>query len=125
MRVSEYRELIGMVSGLGAASPFVGDAVLKEAEEQQALRRDRAAEVAAKARDAAGGYARVREDQLRFTPEAALSSKALAKRLEPWARGLREERFDSPEAPFSGEGKAGDWIEAESVADRARWLTEC
>ncbi len=125
MELSEYRELIGMVSGLGAASPFVGDAVLIEAQEQQALRRDRAAKVAAKAREAAGGYVRIQEDRLRLTPEAALVSKALAKRLGPWARGLREERFDGPEAPFPGdEGEAADWIEAESAADRAQWLTE-
>lgn len=116
---AKYRELVARASALDADSPFVGNAVLEEALAEKGLTRSRVAIVAARAREEAGSYVRVRGAH--FTPEAALISNSLEKRLTPWAEGLREEGgFGRREAPFRDDAEAADWIEEQSARDRKR-----
>ena len=134
MRLREFRDLVGRVAGLASDSDFVDAAILREVEEYGNLRQERAQAVANSAKERAGNWVRASRDsedayktrhaELGLNPEAALVSKAFAKRLEPWARRLREEGdFDGSEAPFpEDEAAAADWIEEQSAADRKRWI---
>ena len=124
MRPAEFRDRVGVVSGLGEESDFVRAAVEAEAENQRALLQERIPAVAADANQRAKGWVRARpqaeKDQqtqeFAPNPDAALRSKALAKRLERWAKELREEGFGSPEAPFPEDlAAAADWIEEQST----------
>jgi hypothetical protein len=122
---AKYRELVGSHSALDADSPFVGDAVLEEALAKKGLTLERVGFVAARAREKAGDYVRVRgAGESSLNPEAALISNSLKKRLTPWAEGLREEGFGSREAPFQDEAEAADWIEEQSARDRERGAEE-
>jgi hypothetical protein len=119
---------------LGSDSIFVRGTVEKEAEERGELGQERAQAVANSAKEHASKWVRARRDsedsdgtlrvELGPNAEAALASKAFAKRLEPWARRLREEGdFSGSEAPFpEDEAAAADWIEEQSAADRKRWI---
>lgn len=122
--------MVSNYTGLEADSDFVGAAILHEAEEQGVLSRDRVQAVGDYARERAGNFvpsAKRREDDSRprgsaSGPDAALLSKAFAKRLKPWASELREEGFGIPDAPYPGDlVAAANWIEKESAADRERW----
>lgn len=131
MRLKEFRALVAQASGMEYDNDFVGAAVLAEAEERGELRQERAQAVANSAQERAGNWVRASrgsEDasetlraELGLNPEAALVSKAFAKRLEPWARELRKEGGFGSSAPFPDEGTAADWIERRSAADRERW----
>src|SRR5215211_4711420 len=132
MSPQEFRDLVGRVSGLGHDNDFVKAAVLTEAEERGELRQERAQSVANRAQERAGRWVPSRSSgdngetvsvELGRNAEATLVSKALTKRLEPWARRLREEGdFGGSEAPFpEDEAAAADWIEEQSAADRKRW----
>jgi hypothetical protein len=60
--------------------------------------------------------------ELGTSPDAAFISKALGKRLEPWAEELREEGFGNPRAPFPEDPTAAaEWIETQSKTDREQW----
>lgn len=121
---ARYAELVARASALDADSPFVWKAVLKEALAQKGLAKKRVGFVAARAREEAGDYVRVRAaGESDLNPEAALISSSLKKRLTPWAKGLREVGFGSREAPFQDEAKAADWIEEQSARDR-EWGAE-
>jgi hypothetical protein len=129
MRLAEFRVLVGRVSGLGEESDFVGAAVLTEAAKRGALLQERIQAVADDARWRADGWRRVpakeRGGELRelgSSPDAAFLSKALAKRLEPWAEELREEGFGKTYAPFPEDlMAAAEWIEMQSKTDRKQW----
>src|SRR5918994_2932420 len=132
MGVPEFRELVGGVSRLGEDNDFVRAEIEREFEEKGELLQERAQAVIKSARERAGNWVLAsREEEYGddtprtdygLNPEAALVSKAIAKRLEPWTRTLREEGFGGPDAPFPGdEEAAADWIEAQSVIDRERW----
>jgi hypothetical protein len=108
MTLVTFQELVGRVSGLGEDSDFVEAAVLREARERRGeLLRERAQAVANDAIQRASGWKRVpakalggESRELGTSPDAAFVSKALGKRLEPWAEELREEGFGNPRAPF-------------------------
>ena len=129
MTPAKFRELVGRVSGLGEDSDFVGAAVLIEAETRGELLRERAQAVANDARQRASGWKRVpakelggESRELGTSPDAAFISKALGKRLEPWAEELREEGFGNPRAPFPEDPTAAaEWIERQSKTDREQW----
>ncbi len=121
----QYVELVARASALDADSPFVSKAVLNEALEEKVLTLKRVGFVAAKAREEAGNYVRVRgAGESDLNPEAALISSSLKKRLTPWVEGLREEGFGSREAPFQDEAEAADWIEEQSAHDREQRVKE-
>ncbi|MDQ4042525.1 MAG: hypothetical protein M3118_01735 [Actinomycetota bacterium] len=119
---AKYAELVAQASALDADSPFVWKAVLKEALAENGLTQKRVGIVAARAREEAGNYVRVRGADL--NPEAALISSSLKKRLTPWAERLREEGFGKREAPFKDEAEAADWIEEQSALDREQRVEE-
>jgi hypothetical protein len=129
MELAEFRELVGRVSGLGEESDFVGNAVLKEAETRHELLQGRVQAVANDAVERASGWKRVpakalggESRELGTSPDAAFVSKALGKRLEPWAEELREEGFGNPRAPFPEDPRAAaEWIEMQSKTDREQW----
>jgi hypothetical protein len=129
MTLVTFQELVGRVSGLGEDSDFVGAAVLREAKERGELLRERAQAVADDARWRASGWKRVpakalggESRELGTSPDAAFVSKALGKRLEPWAEELREEGFGNPRAPFPEDlTAAAEWIEMQSKMDREQW----
>ena len=89
---TSFRELVGRVSGLGEESDFVGAAVLTEAQTRGELLQGRVQAVANDAVERAAGWKRVpakalggESRELGTSPDAAFISKALGKRLEPWA----------------------------------------
>lgn len=134
IKYQEFLPAVGNYSNLGADH----DSVIAAVEREQAahggvLYRKRIQEVANKARENAEKLmppSRRREDgrqsrSLGSGPDAVLLSKAFAKRLEPWAKELREEGFGSPDTPFPEDlMAAAGWIEAQSEADRERWEQE-
>lgn len=131
--LAEFRKMVSSYSGLETDSDFVSAAILHEAEEYGPLRRDRVQAVGDNARERAGNFipsAKRRENDSQprgpaSGPDAALLSKAFAKRLGPWAIELREEGFGIPDAPFPRDlAAAADWIEQESAADRERWIQD-
>ena len=129
MTSASFRELVGRVSGLGEESDFVGAAVLTEAQTRRELLQGRAQAVANDAVQRAAGWKRVpakalggESRELGKSPDAAFISKALGKRLEPWAEELREEGFGNPRAPFPEDPTAAaEWIEMQSKTDREQW----
>ncbi|HEY6752088.1 MAG TPA: hypothetical protein VI027_12290 [Rubrobacteraceae bacterium] len=130
MTLVTFQELVGRVSGLGEDSDFVEAAVLREARERRGeLLRERAQAVANDAIQRASGWKRVpakalggESRELGTSPDAAFVSKALGKRLEPWAEELREEGFGNPRAPFPEDPTAAaEWIEMQSKTDREQW----
>jgi len=129
MTLVTFQELVGRISGLGEDSDFVEAAVLREARERRELLRERAQAVANDAIQHASGWKRVpakvlggESRQLGTSPDAAFISKALGKRLEPWAEELREEGFGNPRAPFPEDPTAAaEWIEMQSKTDREQW----
>jgi len=129
MKLAEFREAVGRVSGLGEDNDFVGAAVIAEIEEHGKLYQECTQEVADDARRRAHGWVRApakvrggEPRELGLSPDAAFLSKALAKRLEPWAEELREEGFGKPCAPFPGDlMAAAEWIEMQSKTDREQW----
>src|SRR3712207_5468516 len=130
MTLASFQELVGRVSGLGEDSDFVEAAVLSEAKERRGkLLRERAQAVADDAILRASGWKRVsakalgsESRELGKSPDAAFVSKALGKRLEPWAEELREEGFGNPRAPFPEDPTAAaEWIEMQSKTDREQW----
>ncbi|MDQ3509316.1 MAG: hypothetical protein M3494_15100 [Actinomycetota bacterium] len=131
IKYSEFLPAVEAVSALGADNDFVIAAIQREqAAHRGVLYRERIQEVANEARERAGNYipaTRSRNDGSGSqsggpSPDAAFLSKAFAKRLEPWAKELREDGFGGSEAPFfEGLVAAADWIETQSEADRERW----
>ena len=129
MALALFRELVGRVSGLGEDNDFVKAAVLTEAEERGELIRERAQTVANNARLSAAGYRRVpttgragESRELGPNPDVVFLSRAFAKRLEPWARELREEGFGGPDVPFPQDlATAAKWIQTQSQVDREQW----
>jgi hypothetical protein len=130
MELRAFRELVGRASGLSEESDFVAGAVVAEAQARGELRQERATVVANDARRRAAGYRQVavHKEQggssrdLGPSPDAAFLSRALAKRLGPWARKLREEGFGSQHAPFPEDlAAAALWIEEQSEADGKEW----
>jgi hypothetical protein len=128
-----FQELVGRVSGLGEDSDFVEAAVLSEAKERRGkLLPERAQAVADDAILRASSWKRVpaktlgsESRELGASPDAAFVSKALGKRLEPWAAELREEGFGDPRAPFPEDlTAAAEWIEMQSRKDREQWLRQ-
>lgn len=127
----KFRDAVERYSGLEQDDPFVRAAIQTETEKWGVLRQERIQAVADKAGELARGYMPVPRDKDRndervaygpgLNAEAALISKAFAKRLETWARELRERCFDTSRPPFQGEAAASVWIESESAADRERW----
>lgn len=136
MRAMEYEAFlknVGVRSALGEDNPFVKAAILREVEVNGGkLYQERMQAVADAARQEAAGYKSVfvKEEggerrELGPNADTMLRSKTLAKRLEPWARELRQEGFSSPDAPFPGDlAVAADWIETQSAADKERWLSD-
>jgi hypothetical protein len=104
--LAEFRKMVSNYSGLETGSDFVDAAILHEAEEYGPLRRDRVQAVGDNARERAGNFipsAKRRENDSQprgpaSGPDAALLSKAFAKRLGPWASELREEGFGIPDS---------------------------
>jgi hypothetical protein len=129
MTLVTFRELVGRVSGLGEDSDFVEAAVLREADQRGKLLRERAQTVADDAILRASGWKRVsakalgsESRDLGTSPDAAFVSRALGKRLEPWAEELREEGFGNLRAPFPEDPTAAaEWIEMQSKTDREHW----
>jgi hypothetical protein len=129
MALAEFREAVGRVSGLGEESDYVGAAVLTEAQTRRELLQERIQAVANDAFERASGWKRVpakalgsESRELGTSPDAAFVSKALGKRLEPWAEELREEGFGNPRAPFPEDPRAAaEWIEMQSKTDREQW----
>jgi hypothetical protein len=56
-----------------------------------------------------------------YTSRDFAESDIFAKRLRPWAKALRQERFKCDEAPFEIIDKAADWIEEETETNRINW----
>jgi hypothetical protein len=102
---------------------------LTEAQTRGELLRERAQAVANDAVERASGWKRVpamalgsESRELGTSPDAEFLSKALGKRLEPWAEELREEGFGNPRAPFPEDPTAAAaWIEMQSKTDREQW----
>ena len=129
MTPPEFRELVGAFSNLGEDNDFVRAAVEEEAEERHGLDRKRIQAVAEDARRRAAGWVRAPAKEggetRGLSPDAAFISKALGKRLEPWAAELREKGFGKPCAPFPKDPMAAaKWIEMQSKKDKEQWLTQ-
>lgn len=54
------------------------------------------------------------------TPGDLLMAEQMARKLEPWAKTLRRDRFGSEDAPFTTIEMAADWIENESNAQSSK-----
>jgi hypothetical protein len=131
MGPARFRQLVGEVSGLGDENHFVRSAVEWEAEEHGALRPERVQAAADRAQESARGFSPVPRDEapsglrgrgLQLNAEAALISNALAKRLEPWARSVRERCFGCAAPPFRQWDEAVEWIESEVERNREAWV---
>ena len=102
---------------------------MTEAQTRGELLQERVQAVANDAIERASGCKRVpakalagESRELGTSPDAAFISKALGKRLEPWAEELREESFGNPRAPFPEDPTAAaEWIEMQSKTDREQW----
>jgi hypothetical protein len=102
---------------------------LTEAQTRGELLQERVQAVANDAAERASGWKRVsakalggESRELGTSPDAAFISKALGKRLEPWAEELREEGFGNLRAPFPEDPTAAaEWIEMQSKTDREHW----
>jgi hypothetical protein len=129
MKPRAFQELVGRVSGLGEESDFVTGAVVAELRSRGELLQNRAQAVANDARGRASGYRRVAlagdggtSRGLGPSPDAALLSRALAYRLGPWVRKLREGGFGSRRVPFPEDlAGAARWIEEQSEVDGKEW----
>lgn len=121
--LTEFRRMVSNYAALEEDSDFVGGAILREFETYGRLRRSRVQAVAAEAlRHGRKNETVEKRREFGPNPDSTLRSKAFAKRLEPWARELREEIFDGPDAPFPGDlTAAANWIEEQVAIDRARW----
>jgi hypothetical protein len=129
MTPEEFHELVGGFSNLGEDNDFVRAAVYAEAVERRGLDQKRIQAVAEDARRRAEGWVRAPAKEggetRGLSPDATFVSKALGKRLEPWAEELREEGFGNPRAPFPKDPMAAaEWIEMQIKKDREQLLRQ-
>lgn len=132
VELSEFENLVAVASGLEPNSDDVQLAVWEEFRQVGRLYRESAATVADRAREKAGKLvyapreeknddAQARRREWGPNAESALISNAFAKRLEPWACGLRERCFGLPGPPFREWEEAVGWIKSEVKRDREKW----
>ena len=129
VRPDESQDMVATVAGLDRDDGRVKAALYDELRQSGGFYRQNAALVGHKAkREAQDVVSAPKKDgesrELGLNPEAALISSALAKRLEPWARQLRQRCFDGPEPPFREWSEAVEWIRSKVRKNREAWQND-